>query len=198
MKHVTMEELEAGFDGICQSPRDEGVLASIVRRPDSGHREMLNEGRLDIVNGLVGDNWRVRGSSRTADGSPHPDMQISIMNVRVIALLAGDKARWPLSGDQLFIDLDLSDANLPARTRLAVGAAIIEVTDQVHTTCKTFAARFGTDAVTFIHSPAGRRLRLRGINARVVRSGLIQVGDIVRKVTAGPPDSSSEHTLHDN
>ena len=182
MKHVTMEELEAGFDEICRSPRDEGVLELIVRRPQSGQREVLEEGELDLVEGLVGDNWRTRGSSRTPDGSPHPDMQLNIMNSRVIALVAQDTDRWRLSGDQLFIDLDLSAANLPPGTQLALGSAVIVVTDQPHTGCKTFAARFGIDATNFVSSPLGKQFRLRGINARVARPGVIRVGDVVKKL----------------
>ena len=105
MRHLTIEELEAGLDEICLSPREEGVLQSIVRRPQSGQREVLEEGQLDLVEGLVGDNWRTRRSSRTPDGSPHPDMQLNIMNARAIALVAQSPDRWQLAGDQLFLDL---------------------------------------------------------------------------------------------
>ena len=181
MRHVTMEQLQAEFEEICRSPRDEGVLELIVRRPRSGEREVLDEGELDLAEGLIGDNWKARGSARTRDGSSHPEMQLSIMNSRVIALLAQEKGRWPLSGDQLFIDMDLSVTNLPPGTHLIIGSAVIEVTAQVHTSCRTFVTRFGPDAMRFVNSPVGRRLRLRGINARVVRSGIFRVGDAVRK-----------------
>ena len=128
MKHLTMTELEAGLEAIRQSPKDGGVLALIVRRPQVGAREVLDEGHLDVVQGLVGDNWRTRGSSRTPDGSAHPDMQLNVMNARMIALVAQEKARWPLAGDQLFIDMDLSADNVPPGTHLALGAAVIAVT----------------------------------------------------------------------
>ena len=128
--HLTMAELEAGLDTIRQSPKDEGVIALIVRRPQINAREVLEEGELDPVEGLVGDSWRGRRSTRTHDGSAHPDMQLNIMNARVIALLAREKDRWPLAGDQLFIDMDVSLENLPPGTRLALGSAVIEVTDQ--------------------------------------------------------------------
>ena len=181
-KHLTMAELEAGLDTIRQSPKDEGVIAMIVRRPKVDAREVLEEGELNLVEGLVGDTWKVRGSSRTTDGAAHPDMQLNIMNARVIALLAREKDRWPLAGDQLFIDMDVSSGNLPPGTRLALGSAVIEVTDQPHTGCKKFEARFGLDALKFVNSPLGRQLQLRGLNAKVTQPGVIRVGDFVKKI----------------
>jgi hypothetical protein len=180
--HLTMAELEAGLDHIRQSPKDEGVLQLIVRRPRVDEREVLEEGELHISEGLVGDSWVTRGSSRTSDGSSHPDMQLNVMNARVISLVAGDKDRWQLAGDQLYIDLDLSDENLPAGSRLALGSAVIEVSPQPHTGCQKFVSRFGRDAVKFVNSPIGKELHLRGLNAKVLQSGMIRVGDVVRKI----------------
>lgn len=181
-RHLTTAEIEAGLETIRQSPADGGVLKLIVRRPQVDMREVLETGQLTPAEGLAGDSWRRRSSTRTADGSAHPDMQINVMNARVIALLAQAPERWPLAGDQLFVDLDLSEQNLPPGTQLAIGAAVIEVTAQPHTGCAKFAARFGHDALKFVNSPVGKELHLRGINARVVRAGEIHVGDVVRKV----------------
>lgn len=180
---VTLEELEAALDEIRGAPKEEGPLKLIVRRPRVEEREVLHEAELDLVEGLVGDNWRTRGSSRTPDGSSHPDMQLNIMNARVIALLARHPDRWQLAGDQLFVDLDLSAANLPPGTRLALGSAVIQVTDQPHTGCKKFLERFGAAALKFVSSPLGRELNLRGINARVVQPGMIRTGDLARKLS---------------
>ena len=182
MKYVTLAELEAGLENIRQSPTNTGVLELIVRRPQIEAREVLKVGELDLVEGLVGDNWKTRGSSQTADGTAHPDMQLNIMNARVIALLAQEKERWSLAGDQLYMDLDLSEGNVPPGTRLSLGDAVIEVTDQPHTGCKKFASRFGLDALKFISSSVGKQLQLRGINAKVIRSGAIRIGDTVKKV----------------
>ena len=182
IKPLTLAELEAGLDEIRMSPPNEGVLELIVRRPQIGAREVLEVGELDLVEGLVGDNWRTRGSSRSTDGSAHPDMQLNIMNARVIALVAQEKDRWPLAGDQLFIDLDLSVDNVPPGTQLALGSAVLEVTDQPHTGCKKFVARFGLDALKFISSPVGKQLQLRGINVKVIHPGVIQVGDVAKKI----------------
>ena len=180
--HLTMEELEAGLDEIRASPKQEGVLKLIVRRPRIGEREALQQAELDRVEGLRGDNWRTRGSSRTPDGSSHPDMQINIMNSRAIALIAQTPKRWLLAGDQLFIDLDLSAENVPPGTCLALGSAVLKVTSQPHTGCKNFVERFGADALKLVNSPVGRQLNLRGINAKVVQPGVIRVGDLARKI----------------
>ena len=177
-----MAELESGLDEIRRSPKDEGLLQLIVRRPQVGIREVLEQGELDLVDGLVGDSWKHRSSSRTSDGSPHPHMQLNIMNSRVIALVAQDKERWPLAGDQLYIDMDLSAENLPAGTRLQLGSAIIEVTPEPHTGCKKFVSRFGLDAMKFVNSTVGTQLHLRGINAKVVHPGMVCRGQIVKKV----------------
>ena len=181
-RHLTMAELEAGLEEIRRSPRDGGVLEMIVRRPRVNGREVLLEAELHPVEGLVGDSWITRGSSRTADGSPHPEMQLNVINSRAIALLAQSKDRWPLAGDQLYLDLDLSGDNLPAGTRLALGAAVIEVTAQPHTGCKKFVERFGLEAMKFVNSEIGRRLCLRGINAKVLEPGVVRVGQAARKL----------------
>jgi hypothetical protein len=182
VRYLITEELEAGLENIYLSPKDNGVIKMIVCRPDVEKREMLIEAKLDVVEGLVGDNWKARGSTSIADGSAHPEMQVNIMNSRVVALLAQDKDRWQLAGDQLYIDMDLSAENLPAGTRLALGSAVLEVTAKPHTGCKKFAARFGNDATKFVNSPLGKELRLRGVNAKVIQSGTIQTGDVVRKI----------------
>ncbi len=182
VSHRTTVELEAGLAEVGQSPQDEGVLELVVARPGVGEREVLETGELSLGEGLVGDNWRSRRSSRTANGSPHPDMQLNVMNARVVALLAQTKRRWPLAGDQLFVDLDLSAENVPPGTRLAIGVAVIELTDQPHTGCGKFVERFGVDAMKFVNSEQGRRLRLRGLNAKVVRPGVIRVGDVAAKI----------------
>ena len=182
VRHVTRAELDAGLGTIRQSPRSTGVLELIVRRPGIGERDVVDQGELDPVLGLVGDSWNARGSSRTEDQSSHPEMQLTIMNSRVIALLSQDKSAWSLAGDQLYFDMDLSVDNLPPGTRLALGSTVMEVTAQPHTGCKKFTERFGVDAAKWVNSPVGKRLRLRGVYARVVRPGVIRVGEAVTTI----------------
>lgn len=174
MTHLTTEEIEEGLSEVIESPKDNGVLHLIVRRPQEDEREVLETGELDVEKGLVGDDWLTDDSNY--------ETQLAIMNSRIVALLAQDENRRRLAGDQLFIDLNLTDENLPAGTRLEIGSAIIEVTPQPHNGCKKFVQRFGLDAMKFVNSPIGKHYHLRGIYAKVVQSGTIQQGDIVKKI----------------
>ncbi len=181
--HPTTVELEAGLDHVRAAPRDVGTLDLLVRRPAPDEREVLAQGVLDPDVGLVGDSWLGRGSIRTEDGRAHPDMQLNVMSSRVVDLVAGGvRDRWPLAGDQLFVDLDLSATSLPAGTRLGIGGAVIEVTNQPHRGCAKFARRFGPDALRLVNSDVGRALNLRGVCARVVAGGVVRPGDLVRRV----------------
>lgn len=180
--HKTDEELEAGVDHILAAPKDAGVLRMIVCRPDTDQRQSQTVGELSIDLGLVGDNWKARGFRKTPDGSAHPDMQLNIMNSRAIALLAESEQYWPLAGDQLYVDMDLSKSNLPPGTRLSLGDAEIEVTAEPHLGCKKFADRFGKAATLFVNSDIGKLNSFRGICAKVVCAGEIRAGDKLTKV----------------
>ena len=175
--HLDTDELDAGLPHIRRSPADAGPLRMIVRRPGVEQREVVAEGVLDVDAGLVGDSWLTRGSPRTPDGGPNPAAQVTVINARLIALLAQTEDRWPLAGDQLVIDIDLSEDNLPPGARLAIGSAVLEISAEPHTGCAKFAQRFGHQALRFISTPAGQALRLRGVNTRVIQSGPIRVGD---------------------
>ena len=180
--YLDMATLEAGLDHIRQSPRDVGSIEMIIRRPDIDQREELEETELDLELGVVGDSWRARESMSSADGRPNPDAQVTIMNARVIDLVAQGRDRWSLAGDQFYADLDLSRENLPPGTRLQLGSAVVEVSGTPHTGCSKFSGRFGADALRFVNTGPGRDLSFRGINTRVVVPGIVRRGDRIQKL----------------
>ena len=169
------------LDHIRASPKETGHVEMIVRRPAVEEREIVVEAELDSAEGLVGDCWGTRGSRSMPDGSSNPDAQLTLMNARAAARVAGDRERWHLAGDQLFVDFDLSADALPAGTRLELGSAVIEVTALQHTGCGKFARRFGVDALKLVNSAEGRELNLRGVNAKIVAGGRVRVGDEIRR-----------------
>lgn len=181
-EHREAAVLEAGVHDVRNAPKDDGRVELIVARPEVEGREVLDEATIDTDTGLVGDNWLPRGNRRRPDGSSDPEAQLTLMNARAAALIAGDRERWLLAGDQLYVDFDLGVENIPPGTRLAVGDAVVEVSAKPHTGCAKFQARFGKDALKFVNSPVGRELNLRGINTKVVTGGVVRTGDAVRKV----------------
>lgn len=182
VSHLSLDQLNDGLSDIRQSPVDKGVLKAIVIRPASDERVSLTECEVSPELGVHGDNWAKGCWMSLPDGRPHPDVQIAIMNARTIQLIAQDEDRWPLAGDNLYVDLDLSGENLPCGQRLAIGSAVLEITDVAHNGCKKFAQRFGDNAVKFVNSELGKKLHLRGIYARVVTTGVVRVDDAVRKL----------------
>ncbi|HWL44840.1 MAG TPA: MOSC domain-containing protein [Ilumatobacter sp.] len=175
-------ELDGLLDDVRSAPADAGEVQLIVARPGVGEREALDTADLDTAIGLVGDNWFVRGSSSTTDGTAHPEAQLTIMNARAADAVAGGRANWALAGDQIYADLDISHENLPAGTRLRVGTAVVEVSVKPHTGCAKFTQRFGLDAMRWVNSPDGKQLRLRGVNCRVVEPGRVTLGDPITKL----------------
>lgn len=177
--HRNIAELESKLDHILDAPLDNGPVEMIVRRPTENEREIINAGELDEKAGLVGDDWSRRGE-------PFLGAQLTLMNSRVVDAVATSRERWPLAGDQIYVDMDLSRANLPPGTRLAIGDALIEVSATPHTGCAKFADRYGKEALRWVNVGEGKERRFRGMYAFVVQSGAFSVGDEVRKVRAGP------------
>lgn len=181
--HRTMEQMEACIESIREAPADGGKVRMIVRRPGIGRREVLDTAELTVEAGVVGDTWAIRPNRRTEDGGPHPEMQLNVIGARPLEAVAGAKGRWAFAGDQLVLDMDLTEANLPAGTVLEMGSARIEITAEPHSGCAKFSRRYGAEARRFVNSDVGQELRLRGLNAKVVQAGTIKVGDVVTKVT---------------
>jgi hypothetical protein len=179
--HFDLATLQAGLDEIRNSPKDAGHVELICRRPQTEQREVMDEAVLDTDQGLVGDNWVTRGSKSRADGTAHPDMQLTLMNVRSATLIAGAPERRQLAGDQFFVDFDLSVDNIPPGSRLKLGDATVEITEIPHRGCGKFSARFGVDALKFVNSEVGRELNLRGVNAKIIDGGVVRRGDTIAK-----------------
>jgi MOSC domain-containing protein YiiM len=182
LQHAELTGLEESLEHIREAPADGGTVVLIARRPAEDEREVLTEAFLDTHDGLAGDTWRARGSRHTPDGGPDLEAQLTVMNARAAAAIAGERERWALAGDQLFVDLDISRTNLPPGSRVQIGSAVIEFSEAPHTGCAKFSARFGNDALRFVNSPTGRELRLRGANCRVVKAGTVRAGDAIVKL----------------
>ena len=182
LQHAELTGLEESLDHIRDAPPDGGTVELIARRPAEDEREVLTEAYLDAYDGLEGDTWRARGSRHTPDGGPNLEAQLTLMNARAAAAIAGERERWALAGDQIYVDLDISRANLPAGSRVQIGSAVIEFSEAPHTGCAKFSARFGNDALRFVNSKTGRELRLRGANCRVVKAGTVRAGDAIKKL----------------
>lgn len=190
MAHRTADELEAGLARVMEAPPDEGRVRLVVRRPGRGEREILAEGEIDLEVGLVGDGWIDRPSKQT--GRPEPFAQVTIMSARYAELIAGaDPAGWAQAGDQLYLDLDISVANLPPGTHIAVGDAVLEIQAEPHTGCAMFSSRFGLDALRLTTTEQGRQLRLRGANTAVVTPGTVRPGDVARKLVGTLANASA-------
>jgi MOSC domain-containing protein YiiM len=179
-RHLTRDELDAGLPHILAAPKDNGLLEAIVIRPRPGERLDVQAARVSSAHGVEGDHWANGCWRSLPDGSPDPDVQVCIMNARCIALIAQERANWAAAGDNLFVDMDLSPQNLPPGARLRLGTAAIEITAVPHNGCASFIERYGRDACVFVNGP-GRPHRLRGVYARVVRDGVVRVGDVMTK-----------------
>ena len=176
----SLAQLDAQLDHIRSSPRDVGTVELIVRRPTRDERDIIPAGELDVARGLVGDSWVDRGSKRTPDGRANIEQQLTLMNIRAIAAIT-ERDQYPLAGDQFLVDFDLSHESLPAGTQVVLGEALVEISAIPHTGCDKFTARFGSDATKWVNTGAGRELRLRGVNARIIRGGVVRRGDALRR-----------------
>jgi hypothetical protein len=177
--HRSAAELDSMMDLILAAPKDAGPVEMIVRRPAENQREVIESGELTAAEGLVGDDWR----SRVEEGEdPYVEAQLTLMNARVADAVAVTRDRWPLAGDQVYVDMDISKENLPPGTRLGIGDAVVEVSEQPHTGCAKFAGRFGKEALRWANIGEGRDRRFRGVYAFVVEDGVFKLGDKVTKL----------------
>jgi len=177
--HRTTAELDSLMKGILDAPQDAGPVEMIVRRPVEDEREVIDSAELTKAEGLVGDDWKSRVGD---DEDAFRETQLTLMNARVVDAVAVSRDRWPLAGDQIYVDMDISKENLPPGIRLGLGGAVIEISEQPHTGCAKFSGRFGKEALRWANVGEGRDRRFRGVYAFVVEEGSIKVGDKVTKL----------------
>lgn len=180
---LTRAELMVGLTDILASPKTEGLLEAIVMRPGpEGERKELDCCPLSLEFGVLGDKWISESHRLLDNGQSHPDVQICMMNSRCIGLIARTRENWSAVGDNLYIDLDLSPDNLHSGCKLAIGSAVLQITDEPHFACASFVTRYGREAAAFVNTGIGRKLQLRGIYGRVVQDGMVTVGDKVQRL----------------
>lgn len=178
--HPPFVDHDAALDLIRAAPKDHGTIELIARRPAAGTREVVDHARFSLELGLVGDGWHRRASSKT--GAPNLEQQVTLMNSRAISAIAPNRDDWSKAGDQLYVDFDVSEANLPPGTKLAVGTAVLQISAHPHRGCAKFTKRFGSDVTKWVNSEVGRALNLRGVNAQVITEGVARRGDVIRKL----------------
>lgn len=167
---------------LAAAPKDEGRLDLIVMRPDAEARVLPERIEVTAGDGLPGDHWKHGAGNMREDGTADPDAQICIMMSGCIEAIAGPRENWAPAGDNFFLDMDLTPANMPPGTRFSIGTAEFVVTARPHNGCQKFIDRYGRDACLFVNTGAGKDLRLRGIYARVTKDGTVGLGDRVRKL----------------
>ncbi len=182
IEHTTSDELNDKMDWLLDSPKDGGVVRGIVVRPATDEREELQEARLSPEGGVEGDRWASTAQRKLKDGRLNPDVQVTLTNARLIELLAKERSRWSLSGDQIYVDMDLSMENLQPGQRLAIGSTVLEISEVPHRGCSKYRSRFGQAGFDLVDSARGRELRFRGVYAQIVKEGTVGVGDQIHKV----------------
>jgi hypothetical protein len=179
--HLSLEELQSHLDSIKQSPQDDGILKAIVIRPVSNERVGMESSVVTPDGGVHGDRWAKQAWLNLPEEELEPKAQITVMNSRAAEVIARNRARWPLAGDNLYVDLDLSEDNLQAGQQLSIGSAVFEITPQPHNGCGKFEQRFGAEALKWVNSEEGKHHHLRGIYIKVVKAGVINVDDTITK-----------------
>ena len=182
IEHATVDELSEKMDWLLESPKDGGVVRGIVVRPYTDERKELKQARLSPEGGVEGDRWASTAQRKLKDGRLNPDVQVTLTNARLIEVLAKDRANWSLSGDQLYVDMDLSMENLQPGQRLAIGTTVLEISEVPHRGCSKYTSRFGKAAFDLVDSARGRELRFRGVYAQIVTEGTLALGDQIRKI----------------
>jgi hypothetical protein len=164
------------------APKDGAAISMLCLRPERNKRRVVDEITLTRENGIPGERWKDQPWLRTEDGAPHPGIQVSILQQRVLDLVWRDRENTVHPGDTFIADMDLSEANLPVGQVLEIGEAVLKVSEVFNDGCVKWKARYGREAKDWITMPGHPELRLRGVLCSIERDGIIREGDILRKI----------------
>ena len=182
VNHVSFAECEQALDHINRAPLDEAEIDCLCARPDFGTRAFPDKLILTVDHGILGERWTHSPWLTLPNGDPDPRIQVSILSKRVMDLCWRDRERVIHPGDPFVVDMNLGEANMPVGTRLAIGTAIVEVSDKFNTACVKWRDRYGQDSLHWMNLARNRPYRLRGILCRIVQDGEVKLGDRLAKL----------------
>ena len=177
---ATAEELAAALPRVLQAPKTGGAVEWLCFRPGFGKRDFVSSLTVTRDQGIPGERWETAPWLKRPDGKGHPGIQVSILPRRVLDLVWRDRDGTLHPGDTFVCDLDTSEANLPEGQHLAVGTAVLRVSEVWNDGCAKWKIRYGEAAYDWIRAPAHRMYRLRGILCSIVADGVIRLGDPLR------------------
>ena len=189
MSAVSQDSLKKGLDKPINynqsSPRDNGVVKLLVIRPETHVRTLPNAVVVSVEQGVVGDKWEAECTIKLENGKSNPDLQIAIINTKVIKEIAQsdfDMDRLALAGDNIYADLNLCEENMPVGQQIQIGNTLLEVTPFPHFGCKKFSERYSVEDLKVVNSTAGKPQHLRGIYVKVIKNGSISIGESIKKI----------------
>jgi len=180
--HVTLPECMAALPHILAAPKDAGAIDHLCFRPSRGTRTFPASLTLTKAEGIPGDRWLKEPWQRLSDGTPDPDLQVSILPARVLDLIWRARETTTHPGDTIVADLDLGVANLPPGSLLQAGTAVLRVSGYFNEACVKWKTRHGKAATDFITAPGHAPLRLRGIICAVAADGVVVATDHLRVI----------------
>lgn len=179
---ITRAELDRAWPDIMAAPKDGAAIEMLCLRPAMGERRFVDEIHVTREEGIPGERWLTQPWMRLPGGQPDPAIQVSFLQRRVLDLVWRDREGTPHPGDTFVVDMDLSEANLPAGSLLQVGSAVLEVSTVFNNACAKWKKRYGDDALDWVRAYENKEFRPRGVLAKVHRDGVFRAGDRLTRI----------------